>query len=105
VDRGNVLNEIEARGIRPDVWAAVAILLALCGCATSPADWIKPGATRAELRRDLADCQRDATGPPPFHFRALDENYETARHRAVRLKHQCMEARGWRMARAEDPIP
>jgi hypothetical protein len=70
-------------------------LLGLPGCETRPAGWVKPGATAAELRRDLADCERQGTGPPPFHFWALNYDYEGARERIARLKAQCMVARGW----------
>jgi hypothetical protein len=71
-------------------------LLAGSGCGIQPAGWAKPGGTSAELRRDLADCERQGTGPPPFHFWALNYDYAGARDRIVRLKTQCMLARGWR---------
>ncbi len=51
--------------------------------------------TGAELRRDLADCERQATGPGPFRFKALSEDYETARDRIARERDRCMEERGW----------
>lgn len=51
--------------------------------------------TGAELRRDLADCERQATGPGPFHFKALSEDYETARDRIARERERCMGDRGW----------
>ena len=52
-------------------------LFALTGC--EGAHWVKPGGTTAELRRGLADCERVATGPTPFHFWALSLSYERAR--------------------------
>jgi hypothetical protein len=78
--------------------ATLSLLVLLCspGCQTRPADWTKPGATSADLRRDLADCEREGTGPPPFHFWALNEDYETARDRIGRMKNEYMAARGWR---------
>src|SRR5260370_41958941 len=57
----------------------ITAILAIGGCAPSPADWTRPGMTGVELRRDLADCERQATGPGPFRFKALSEDYETAR--------------------------
>ncbi len=51
--------------------------------------------TGVELRRDLADCERQATGPGPFRFKALSEDYETARDRIARERDRCMEDRGW----------
>lgn len=88
-------------------WAAIASLcvaglLTLAGCATEQEEWIKPGASTAELRRDLADCEREATGPGPFHFWALNETYETARDRITRLRNECMEAKGWQPARRSE---
>ncbi|MGO8917646.1 MAG: hypothetical protein ACLQJR_17210 [Stellaceae bacterium] len=79
------------------------VLLALSGCQTQPADWTKPGATDADLRRDLADCEREGTGRPPFHFWALNEGYETARDRIAPVKNECMAARGWRRAAEAQP--
>ena len=75
----------------------LATLLVISGCAASQPTWIKPGATTADLQRDLGDCEREATGPPPFHFWALNEDYDTARDRITRVKRQCMEVRGWRL--------
>src|SRR5215469_184977 len=72
-----------------------AILPALCDCQSRPPEWTKPGATIADLRRDLADCEREGTGTPPFRFWALNEDYETARDRIRQLKSECMAARGW----------
>ena len=80
----------------PIAMLLLVVLLAGSGCETWPAGWAKPGATGAELRRDLADCEREGTGRSPFHFWALNDNYEGARDRIVRLKTQCMLARGWR---------
>jgi len=68
-------------------------LFALAGCE-SP-HWAKPGATTAELRRDLADCERAATGPTPFHFWALSLSYEDARDRIAERRAACMTGRGW----------
>jgi hypothetical protein len=68
-------------------------LFALAGCE-SP-NWAKPGATTGELRRDLADCERVATGPTPFHFWALGLSYERARDRITERKAACMAGRGW----------
>lgn len=84
----------------PAPWLCAATLLVVFGCATSRPDWTKPGATSADLRRDLADCERQATGPPLFHFRASNEDYETARDRIGRVKYRCMTARGWRLVSA-----
>jgi hypothetical protein len=57
--------------------------------------------TAAELRRDLADCERQATGPGPFRFNALSEDYETARDRIARERGRCMEERGWQPLRKD----
>src|SRR5260221_5121684 len=73
----------------------IAAILAIGGCAPSRADWTRPGMTGAEFRRDLADCERQATGPGPFRFKALSEDYETARDRIARERDRCMEERGW----------
>jgi hypothetical protein len=82
---------------RNSVWVRLlAILPFVSGCQSPPTEWTKPGATSADLRRDLADCEREGTGQPPFHFWALSESYETARDRIGRLKNECMAARGWR---------
>ena len=67
--------------------------VALAGCES--AHWAKPGATTSELRRDLADCERVATGPPPFHFWALSMSYERARDRIAERKAACMTEHGW----------
>jgi hypothetical protein len=68
-------------------------LLAVLGCQTLPADWTRPG----DLRRDLADCEREGTGRRPFHFWALNWRYEAARDRTAQVKDECMAARGWRL--------
>ncbi len=57
--------------------------------------WSKPGATTADLRRDLADCERIATGPTPFHFWALGLSYEAARNRIAEREVACMNECGW----------
>ena len=69
------------------------VFFAFMGCETEP--WVRPGATTAQLRRDLADCERVATGPKPFHFSALSLSYERARDRIVERKAECMKGRGW----------
>jgi len=76
--------------------ALLPFVVALAACQTEP--WTKPSATAAELRRDLADCERVATGPPPFHFWALNESYEGARERVVARRSACMTGRGWQRA-------
>jgi hypothetical protein len=78
-------------------------LFALVGCEES-AYWSKPGATPAELRRDLADCERVATGPTPFHFWALGLSYEAAHNRIAEREAACMMERGW-MPTAEPSAP
>lgn len=72
------------------------LLLLLGGCQAPSEGWTKPGASAADRTRDLADCARVATGPPPFHFWALGYDYADARDRIARLKSGCMVARGWR---------
>lgn len=84
-----------ASGPRGKGCAAVILLLAVLGCAPPRADWTKPGATSADLRRDLAYCEGKATGPTPFHFWALNMDYETARDHISRVRGECMEAHGW----------
>ena len=80
-------------------WAGMlAVLPALSGCQPHAPEWTKPGASEADLRRDLADCEREGTGQPPFRFWALNETYESARDRITRVKRACMEERGWQMA-------
>jgi hypothetical protein len=79
------------------------VFFALMGCETEP--WVKPGATTAQLRRDLADCERVATGTTPFHFWALDLSYERARDRMVERKAECMKGRGWTPAVARRDLP
>lgn len=69
-------------------------LFALAGCES--AHWAKPGATTAEVWRDLADCERIATGSTPFHFWALGLSYEQARDRIGERKATCVTERGWR---------
>ncbi len=85
-------------GIAP-VAAIVSLLILLGGCQAAPERWSKAGATPRDLRRDLADCEREGTGPPPFHFWALDYDYPGARDRIARLEDRCMMARGWQ------PVP
>ncbi|HWI26536.1 MAG TPA: hypothetical protein VN668_06160 [Stellaceae bacterium] len=75
--------------------AIVCLLLLLCGCQAPSEGWTKPGASAADLTRDLADCERVGTGPPPFRFWALSYDYAGARERIARLKSDCMVARGW----------
>ena len=89
-----MVHEIGAAGF------AVMILLPILlgGCQAPPERWSKPGATDADLRHDLADCEREGTGTPPFHFWALNDNYDTARDRIIRRKNDCMIARGWQTA-------
>jgi len=71
------------------------MMIGLSSCqAPSPA-WTKTGASTANLRHDLADCERVGTGLPSYHFWALNENYQRARDRIARLRNECMEARGW----------
>jgi hypothetical protein len=85
---------------------ATLLLLALPLVACQPpgaAEWTKPGATGGDLRRDLADCLREGTGPPPFHFWALNETYDSARARIARLKDACMIARGWQPVTEAQP--
>ena len=69
-------------------------LFALAGCEST--HWTKPSATTAELRRDLADCERIASGATPFHFWALGLSYQQARDRIAERKTACMTERGWR---------
>jgi hypothetical protein len=73
----------------------LAVLPALVDCDPRVAAWIKPGATTADLRRDLADCEREGTGLPPDHFWALNMTYEAARDRIKQVKEACMRSRGW----------
>ena len=93
-----------ARAVRN---AALLLLpLALVACQPPGADqWTKPGASGAELRSDLADCQREGTGQPPFHFWALNESYDSARARIARLKDASMDARGWQPDAEAPPQP
>ena len=79
------------------------LLFALAGCEES-AYWSKPGATTVDLRRDLASCERVATGPTPFHFWALGLSYEAARNRIAEREAACMMERGW-MPTAEPSTP
>lgn len=88
-------------GRRGKVRAAAILLVVVTGCATSQPEWTKRGATGADLRRDLGDCEREATGPSPFRFWALSMDYDAARDRIARVRSQCMEARGWRLARSD----
>jgi hypothetical protein len=82
---------------------SLLVLLAASGCQPRREEWTKPGATGGDLRRDLADCEREAMGPPPFRFWALNESYESARDQIAQLKGDCMMARGWRLA--ADALP
>ena len=75
------------------MFALPLALLALIGCE-SP-QWAKLGATTNELRRDLADCERFAPGPTPFHFWALGLSDEAARNRIAEREVACMNERGW----------
>lgn len=63
--------------------AALALALALTGCNTAPV-WEKPGASDAEFRADLGDCQSQviASGARGIQMAMA--------HRA------CMHSRGWR---------
>ena len=70
------------------------LLLALAGREESPY-WAEPGATTDHLRRDLADCERVAEGPTPFHFWALGLSYEAARNRIAQRQAACIMERGW----------
>ncbi len=90
-----------ASGRRGKVGAAAILLVVVTGCAASPPEWTKPGATSADLRRDLGDCEREATGPGPFRFWALSMDYDAATDRIARVRRQCMEARGWRLVRSD----
>jgi hypothetical protein len=94
-----------ARAVR--IATLLLLPLALFACQPPGADqWTKPGATGADLRSDLTDCQREGTGQPPFHFWALNESYDSARARIARLKDACMVARGWQpVAAAQPPQP
>jgi hypothetical protein len=84
---------------RAQIRAGAVGLFALTACAAPPSEgWTKPGATTAELRRDLVDCERIATGEEGFHFRALNETYEEARDEIPRRKAECMRERGWQQA-------
>src|SRR5258708_25666900 len=56
----------------------IAAILAICGCAPSRTDWTKPGMATAELSRHLADRERQTTGPLPFRFKTLSQDYESA---------------------------
>ena len=79
-----------------------SLLLALAGCEES-AYWSKPSAPTAELKRDLADCERVATGSTPFRFWALGLSYEAARNRIAERQAACMNERGWMPAAASAP--
>ena len=76
---------------------ALMVVAALFGCQSQAPVWTKSDATSADLRRDLADCEREGTGVPPYHFWALSESYEAARDRIARVKNECMKARGWQV--------
>jgi len=80
---------------RPIRSALCAATVALSTCAPPPQPWVKPGASGTELRRDLAECEREATGEGPFHFRAWAGDYEAARTRTEERKAACMQGRGW----------
>ena len=80
------------------------LLLAPAGCEENLPIWSKPGVTTADLRRDLADCGRVATGPTPFHFWASGLSYEAVRNRIAERKAICMNERGW-MPTAELSAP
>lgn len=90
---------MRGRELRADVWNGALLLLALLpalsNCSSPEPAWTKPGGTSSDLRRDLADCDREGTGFPPFRFWALNETYEGARSRIGRVKNECMDARGW----------
>jgi len=91
----------QKKEFRADVWKRALLLAALgtlSNCYSPEPTWTKPGASTSDLRRDLADCEREGTGLPPFHFWALNETYESARDRIARVKNACMEERGWQMA-------
>jgi hypothetical protein len=78
-------------------WAFLAALLLLAGCAAPPPPgWSKPGISTAEASRDLTACERYATGPAGFHFRALNQSYEEARDEIPRRRAACLSTRGWR---------
>jgi hypothetical protein len=87
------------------ITALLLLPLALVACQPpGAAEWTKPGATSGDLRSDLTDCLREGTGPPPFSFWALNENYDSARARIARLQDACMVARGWHpVAQAQPP--
>jgi hypothetical protein len=91
-----------AAGRHATGWALWLVAVgALAACASKPPEpWTKPGVSEAELRRDLAECERDATGEGPFHFKAWAADWETTRARIEQRKRTCMEARGWRLAAA-----
>lgn len=85
--------------VSPDLIARLSLCvgaLAVSGCGPEQQSWIKPGATASYLQRDLADCEREATGPGPFYFQALNQDYVTARDQLRRKKESCMIGRGWR---------
>lgn len=88
------------RGRRAGLLLCIGGLLVLSGCGAERESWIRPGAGGTSAYRDLADCQRLATGPGPFHFQALNEDYTAARDRIRRETESCMLARGWRRAGA-----
>jgi hypothetical protein len=79
----------------------LATLSALSACQPPTPEWTKPVATTADLRRELADCERAGTGLPPWHFWALNESYEAARDRIGRVTNECMEAYGWQHAKSQ----
>jgi hypothetical protein len=74
---------------------ALDVLSALSACGSQVPEWTKPAATTVDLRHDLADCEREGTGLPPYHFWALNMTYDEARERIARVKKECMQARGW----------
>ncbi|HZB91517.1 MAG TPA: hypothetical protein VE397_08755 [Stellaceae bacterium] len=78
-------------------------LLALQGCEPPSAGWTKPGATGAELRSALIECEGVATNPQPFHFWAMNMSYDSARDQTARLQDQCMVAHGWRPVAEPQP--
>ena len=81
---------------RVGFWVALTALVALACCAApAPPGWTKLGASSAERSRDLADCERVATGEAGFHFRALNQTYEQARDEIPRRKAECLRDRGW----------
>ena len=66
---------------------AGGMALWLAACQASPSDWTKPGASDADLKRDLQDCRAQAAALSPMVYDQRTQLVQTDELDVLQLAH------------------